>query len=173
MPLVGPHPEERPTGRVSKDEPRQGIGHNSAFPQRDSAQGLHYHVPPEFRGRRECRVQAAPMARLQRKKQAAVTTGSAGTTGIPCAMVLRLIRDLPGVRASLATVVSREAPAKLDPSVGGSGPHDFAVRVRAARLAAPIRPPLPAANVRGDCAYAPLTAAGWRQDKHIFLKNGR
>jgi hypothetical protein len=28
------------------------------------------------------------MARLQQKKQAAVTTGSARTTGIPCAMVL-------------------------------------------------------------------------------------
>jgi hypothetical protein len=26
------------------------------------------------------------MARLQQKKQAAVTTGSAGSTGIPCAM---------------------------------------------------------------------------------------
>jgi hypothetical protein len=33
-------------------------------------------------------MQAAPMARLQQKKQAAVTTGSAGTTGIPRAMVL-------------------------------------------------------------------------------------
>jgi hypothetical protein len=28
------------------------------------------------------------MARLQQKKQAAVTTGLAGSTGIPCAMVL-------------------------------------------------------------------------------------
>jgi hypothetical protein len=28
------------------------------------------------------------MARLQQKKQAAVTTGSAKSTGIPCAMVL-------------------------------------------------------------------------------------
>jgi hypothetical protein len=31
---------------------------------------------------------ASPMARLQQKKQAAVTTGGAGSTGIPCAMVL-------------------------------------------------------------------------------------
>jgi hypothetical protein len=31
---------------------------------------------------------AAPMARLQQEKQAAVTTGKAGTTGIPCAVVL-------------------------------------------------------------------------------------
>jgi hypothetical protein len=34
---------------------------------------------------------AAPMARLQKKKQAAVTTGSTGTTGIPRATVLTLI----------------------------------------------------------------------------------
>ncbi|TMK40535.1 MAG: hypothetical protein E6G70_27560 [Alphaproteobacteria bacterium] len=38
------------------------------------------------RGRRECRVMASPMAHLQQKKQAAVTTGSAGSTGIPRAM---------------------------------------------------------------------------------------
>jgi hypothetical protein len=30
------------------------------------------------------------MARLQTKKQAAVTTGKAGATGIPCAMVYGL-----------------------------------------------------------------------------------
>jgi hypothetical protein len=45
------------------------------------------------------------MARLQQKKQAAVTTGSAGSSGIPCAMVLTLIRDLPGVHDLLVTVV--------------------------------------------------------------------
>jgi hypothetical protein len=35
------------------------------------------------------------MARLQQKMQAAVTTGKAGATGIPCAMVLRLIARSP------------------------------------------------------------------------------
>jgi hypothetical protein len=35
-------------------------------------------------------VQAAPMARLQQGKQAAVTTGSARTSDIPCAMVYGL-----------------------------------------------------------------------------------
>jgi hypothetical protein len=39
------------------------------------------------RGRREGRMLAAPMARLQQKKQAAVTTGTSRTTGLPCAMV--------------------------------------------------------------------------------------
>jgi hypothetical protein len=75
------------------------------------------------------------MARLQQKTQAAVTTGVAGSTGIPCAMVLRLIRDLPGVPGFLATVALRVIATKLDTSVGVSGPHDFAVRVRHARHA--------------------------------------
>jgi hypothetical protein len=44
---------------------------------------------------------ASPMARLQQKKQAAVTTGSAGSTGIPCAMVLTVSFALsPGTRLS-------------------------------------------------------------------------
>src|ERR1700730_6333439 len=48
----------------------------------------------------------------------------------------------------------------LDASVGASGPHDFAVRIGIARLATPTRPSHPAPNVRGDCAYAPLSSAG-------------
>jgi hypothetical protein len=37
------------------------------------------------------------MARLQQKKQAAVTTGLAGSTGIPCAMVLTVSFALSSV----------------------------------------------------------------------------
>jgi hypothetical protein len=37
---------------------------------------------------------------------------------------------------------------ELDASVGASGPHDFTVRVRIARLAIPSRPLHPALNVR-------------------------
>src|SRR5215468_4901641 len=65
------------------------------------------------------------------KKQAAVTTGSARSSGIPCAMVLRLIRDLPGDRAFLPPSPARRIKRlrKLSLSVGRPGPHDFAVRV--------------------------------------------
>src|ERR1700742_236681 len=63
------------------------------------------------------------------KMQAAVTTGSAGSTGIPRTMGYGLWRALPGVRALIATVVERNTCfAQLDPSVGRSGPHAFAVR---------------------------------------------
>jgi len=54
-------------------------------------------------------MQAAPMARLQQKTQAAGTTGSARTTGIPCAMVSRFIRALPGVPGFLATVACQSS----------------------------------------------------------------
>jgi len=43
-------------------------------------------------------------------------------------MVLRLIRALLGVPGLLAAVACRLVTRRLDPSVGGSGPHDFAVR---------------------------------------------
>src|SRR5262249_19849374 len=61
------------------------------------------------------------------KKQAAVTTGSAGTTGIPRAMVLRLIARSPRRPGLIASVALRIITAGLDPSVGGPGPHAFAV----------------------------------------------
>jgi hypothetical protein len=53
-------------------------------------------VPPEIRGRREDRALASPMARLQQRKQAAVTTGLAETPGLPCAMVYGLYEVSPG-----------------------------------------------------------------------------
>jgi hypothetical protein len=80
--LLGPHPEERPTGRVSKDGPRQGGRHSSAFPRRDSARGLRYSCPSEIRGRRECRVPNAPAA-LRAKWQEARTQVVTGTPDIP------------------------------------------------------------------------------------------
>src|ERR1700731_546334 len=51
-------------------------------------------------GRREGRVPTAPMAPLQQEARGR-TTGTGGSSGLPCAMVLRLIRDLPGDHAWL------------------------------------------------------------------------
>jgi len=50
-------------------------------------------------------------------------------------MVVRLIRALPGVQGLLATVALRIITARLDPSVGGAGPHVLAVRAGSARPA--------------------------------------
>src|ERR1700748_2090160 len=61
---------------------------------------------------------------------------------------LRLIRDLLGAPGFLATVASAETSReKLDPSIGGSGPHDFAARLGITRQLMPKRPSHPVACV--------------------------
>ena len=56
------------------------------------------------------------------------------TPGIPRAMVLRLISCSPRRSGSFATVAPEKlASQELDASVEASGPHDFAVRLRATR----------------------------------------
>jgi len=88
------------------------------------------------RGRREDRVPIAPMVRVQQEARGR-TTGTAETTGLPCAMALRLIRALlgTGVLAPVfATMLRIIASATMlgtarGISTGMPGPHDFAVRI--------------------------------------------
>ncbi len=95
---------------------------------------------------------------------------------IPCAMVVRLIRDLPGVPGFLATVVSRIITAKLDPSVG---------QRRGIRTTRFRRPLLPHSSGEAKASIAsraprlvtigrnaPLAEAGMGRNNHTFLKNG-
>jgi hypothetical protein len=74
------------------------------------------------------------MARLQQKKQAAVTTGSAKSSGLPCAMVLTVTSCSPRGPGVLAPVIPEKlASQELNASVGAPGPHDFTVRVSIVR----------------------------------------
>ena len=83
--------------------------------------------PQSKRGRRECRATASPVARQQQEKLAAVTTGSARSSGIPCAMVLTLISRSPwGTGLSCPHRPHRSSRCGLSASVGAPGPHDFA-----------------------------------------------
>ena len=77
-------------------------------------------------------------------------------------MVLRLIRDLPGVPGLLATVTPEKlASQELSASVGAPGLHDFAVREqRRSSCAAACVHRIPP-RVRDD-ASAPLAEAGQR-----------
>ncbi len=129
--------------RVPRRGRRPDVASNSALGKR--------------RGRRECRVMASPMARLQQKKQAAVTTGSARSTGIPCAMVYGLYRALPGDRAFLPPSSARSS-RDLSLSVGRPGPHDFAVRVSHVRLTCPPRPSHPRPTYRDDRPKRPSSS---------------
>jgi hypothetical protein len=66
--------------------------------------------------------------------------GTPGSTGIPCAMVLRFLSCSSRGPGFVAPVV-RRMTHDLDASVGAPEPHDFAVRAGIARPAMPARPP--------------------------------
>jgi hypothetical protein len=114
----------------------------------------------KYRGRREDRVPAAPMAPCAASAQKMHTGCNhryrRNHTGLPCAVVYGLLRTLPGEPDFVVTVISamRMHHRQLSASHGAPGPHDFAVRARADRRSARSRPPHPALNVRDD-AYAP------------------
>jgi hypothetical protein len=70
------------------------------------------------------------MARQQEEKLAAVTTGSAGSSGIPRAMFdgLYVLSLETGLIASIIGA-TRERYRRLGLSTGRPGPHDFTVRI--------------------------------------------
>ncbi|WP_407158390.1 hypothetical protein [Bradyrhizobium sp. STM 3557] len=123
------------------------------------------------------------MARLQQETQAAGTTGSAETSDLPCAMVLRFIRALPGDRLScprFATMLRIIASATMRKriargiSTGMPEPRDFTVA--SDRSSAwkprcdPTRPPHPAPDVRDD-REAPPRWDGMSGSNHNFGKS--
>jgi hypothetical protein len=139
-----------------------------------SARVLEIHRPPKRkrahatlkRGRGEDRVRAAPAvscARVDRKAHTSIQV-QRRHSGLPCAMVLRLIFVLSPVRPKL--VCHRrcaDTSAQLDTSHRG---------VRTTRLCRPLQPrssvaalasiaPRPA--FRDECAYAPFGGTGWRK----------
>jgi len=66
-----------------------------------------------------------------------VTAGFAGTTGLPCAMVLTVSSGLSlvtGLCCHHHRLRCASIAADLNASVGASGPHGFAVRHRVIRL---------------------------------------
>jgi hypothetical protein len=89
--------------------------------------------PRKIRGRREDRVLSAhPRPVCIGRKHTVVTTGGAGSTGLPCAMVLTAYIALsPGTGLSCPRHFRRYCSLrKLSASVGAPGPHAFAVRFK-------------------------------------------
>ena len=119
-------------------------------------------------GRRERRVLVAPIARLQRKKQAAVTTGTPKQSGAPCAMVYGLFRaprsaGLDSLRR-LSMMIGR-----LDPASGDRDHAALLVRESIARLAIFPRPshPVPTFVAIGQ---TPLQVEAGRADQSIYFR---
>ncbi len=116
--------------------------------------------PHQYGGRRECRVKASPMARLQKKKQAAVTTGAAGSSGIPCAAVLTLIRALLGDRLVVpicgnAPSARCRRPQHREARTTRFHVRDAIVRPHARACCEAPRPPHPRLACRDDRAQRP------------------
>jgi len=134
-------------------------------------------VPPEFRGRRECRVQAAPMARLQQKNAGGRHHRSSRSNRHSLRDGFNAYSALLGVPGFVATVALQNVFARLDPSVGGSGPRALAVRenvfVGAPQRAAHHHVHRILFPTSVTIASRPSRGIRMRGVKHIFLKNGR
>src|SRR5205809_4248707 len=111
--------------------------------------------PSQKRGRRECRMRAAPAVSCAkvRKKGAHEHTGERRQSDIPCAMALRLTSCSPRWSGLVVTVTPEKlASQELSASIAAPGPHDFAVRLgvfvrRENSHLTPKRPSHPAPHV--------------------------
>jgi hypothetical protein len=103
-------------------------------------------IRPSITGRRESRVPVAPAAsraKLSEAHERESPLGSPGSPGLPCAMVLTAYFVLSPAIGLVCHRHLADTSAKLDAGVEASGPHDFAVRVRAIRQRRHLRPPHP------------------------------
>jgi hypothetical protein len=112
--------------------------HALAFSRRDFARVMHDVALKKNRGRRKHRMRDAPAAsRANDRKHTSKSLQVHRTVrrflrnGVTAYNVLSPVTGLFCHRRLQVTT------CKLDPSVGGTGPHDFAVRVGIARLAMP------------------------------------
>jgi hypothetical protein len=115
---------------------------------------------PLIGGCRESRARAAPAVSCANwtSKNAHEHTGPAEASGFPCAVVSTGLYVLSPV-TGFATV-ARAPEHELDTSVGVSGPHDFAVRLRRPRQERRPRPPLPRPALV-TLRNAPPDGTGW------------
>jgi hypothetical protein len=119
---------------------------------------------------------AAPMARQQKKKLAADTTGSAGTTGVPCAMVLTVSFVLLGTGLSCSHRTRDHHLTCLTPASGcqdhttsPSAKTPFVRTSDRARRQSVHRSP---ASRVVTIAMRPSSSRRDARRIHIFLENG-
>jgi hypothetical protein len=119
------------------------------------------------------------MARLQKRKQAAVTTGQPRHPGIPRAMALRLTSRSPQGPALLPLSLARcvSIAAQLGFSTGKPGPHDLTVRtklfVRMKIMLQLRRAHRIPRSTSVTVAKRPSCEAGHGDKNHNFWKNER
>src|SRR6201992_334117 len=122
-------------------------------------------APSQRRGRREDRVRAAPAvscAIIHQRNAAHEHTGSAKTLRPSLRNGFTTYTCSPWRPGFLVTIISvmREHHRELDANPGASGPHAFAVRIGAERLATHTRPPQPVPT-SVTSADIPSCGTGW------------
>src|SRR3954470_11207790 len=113
--------------------PRNDGGHTFAFSRRNAPEVFQIVSPSEFRGRRECRMRAAPAVSCASctKNMHMSIQGSGEHPTFPAQWLYGLWRALPGEQLFC---LKCQAPRSIDASTATSGPHAFAVRFGTCRL---------------------------------------
>ena len=131
-------------------------------------QAIHPRSKKRAQGRPGARRTHGPRAE---KKHAAEPQVRAGTTGLPCAMVLRLIRDLPGDQALLPpSPIDRSTD--LAPALGRQD-HTISPSATCCSSRNTSRPSHPASNVRDDREAPLLRQRDAREDRFDLPDNAR
>ena len=144
---------KRNNGLLLRFAPRDDGEHKPAFSRRESARVLLTIALEKQEGAGNAGCAVHPRPRVQQKAHALATTGTP-PPAFPARWFTAYIALSPGT-GLFCPRRSADKSANLNASVGASGPHDFAVRISAARPASLSRPPHPAPNVRDD-REAPL-----------------
>ena len=157
-----------PSARMSVDSEVKQQGCASVFPRRESRPGDAADRPRKQEGAGKAGRWPRPWPACKKVSRRQSPQVWPESPGLPRAMVLRLIRDLPGARALLPPSPARSSLADLTPA---SGCQDHTISssasvpfVRASKSrASPKRPSHPALNVRDD-REAPLVASTGQAD---------
>jgi hypothetical protein len=125
--------------------------------------------PRNDRGRREAGRCAAPAAQCAEMESTPEKSLQVSRNAPQWLTTYAALSPASGL-SSRRRLTSRQL-GRLDPSVGGSGPHSFVVRARIGRLTMLARPSLPAARVV-TIAHTPLVSRRDGRYNHIFPITG-
>ena len=118
--------------------------------------------PPKTRGRRECRMRAAPAisCAVVEKEVHTSIQGSGEHPTFPAQWLYGLWRALLGESMLCCHRRRRDTSRQLDARLRASGPHVFAVRSRAVRYRRYQRPPRPVPTIV-TIMIRPSGGTGW------------
>ena len=116
---------------------RPGMTSRNVLAAQFSPELLQIRCPSSKRGRRECRVRAAPAvscAKVRKNGGTRAYRAAVNTPTSPAQWLYGLLRALPGGAGLLSPSPAGLLPADFSPAYAAPGPHDLTVRSRTIRL---------------------------------------